>query len=89
MAFTFTENRSSQDELDVTATCLDPDTSGVYTYPIQDFDDEPSVSIVTLGTGFYTGSWRVTVTRTSLTITKLAAGGTASGGARLFIKRGR
>ena len=90
MAFTFTENRRTNDEIDVTVTCLDTDLSGVYTFPLTDFDDVPSASLVPLGAGFVAGSWRISaLSRAALTITKLVAGGTASGGARLFIKRGR
>ena len=90
MAFTFTVNRSTNDELDITVAALDPDTSGAYTFPPTNLKEIPSVSLVPLGTGFFAGSWRVSaVTPTGLTITKLGAGGTASGGARLFIKRPR
>ena len=90
MAFVFTLNRSTNDELDVTVDALDPDTSGVYTFPQTDFKEVPSASLVPLGAGFYVGSWRVSaVSRTALTITKLGAGGSASGGVRLFIKRPR
>lgn len=90
MAFTFTQNRATRDELDYTVTALDTDASGVLTFPINDFDDVPSVAIVPLGTGYYGGSWRVSaLSRTALTITKTVAGSTSAGGARLFIKRGR
>ena len=90
MAFVFTENRRSEDELDLTVTALDGDASGSHTFTIADFDDVPSVSLVPLGTGFYVGSWRVSaLSRTAVTLTKLPGGGTASGGARLFVKRGR
>ena len=90
MAFTFTENRATRDELDYTVAALDADASGALTFPISDFDDVPSVSLVPLGAGYYDGSWRVSaLSRTAMTITKVVAGGSASGGARLFIKRGR
>ena len=90
MAFTFTLVRSSNDELDVTVAALDPDTSGIYTFPPTNFKEVPSASLVPLGSGFYVGSWRVSaISATALTITKLGAGGSASGGARLFIKRPR
>ena len=90
MAFAFTENRSTNDELDLTVTALDPDTSGAYTFALGDFKEIPSVSLVPLGTGFFVGSWRITaISPTALTVTKLGAGGTASGGARMFIKRPR
>ena len=90
MAFAFTQNRATRDELDYNVTALDTDASDALTFPIQDFDDVPSVSLVPLGTGYYVGSWRVSaLSRTALTITKTVAGGSASGGARLFIKRGR
>ena len=90
MAFLFTLNRSTNDELDVSVAALDPDTSGVYTFPPTNLKEVPSVSLVPLGSGFYVGSWRVSaVSATAATITKLSAGGSASGGARMFIKRPR
>ena len=90
MAFTFTVNRRTNDELDLSVAALDSDTNGVYTFPATNYKEAPSASLAPLGTGFFVGSWRISaMTPTNLTITKLGAGGTASGGARLFIRRPR
>ena len=90
MAFTFTLNRSTNDELDVTVAALDTDANGSYTFPPSNLKEVPSASLVPLGSGFFDGSWRVSaISSTALTVTKLVAGGTATGGARLFIKRPR
>lgn len=90
MAFTFTLNRRTADHLDYTVAALDGDASGALTFPVIDFDDVPSVTLVPLGIGYYDGKWYVSaLSRTAVTITKLAAGGSASGGVRMFIKRGR
>lgn len=90
MAFTFTEVRASRDELDYTVAALDTDPSGTLTFPIQDFDDIPSVSLTPTGTGFFVGNWRVSaLSRAALTITKDVLAGSAAAGARLNVKRGR
>ena len=95
MAFTFTINRQTNDELDVTVTALDTDAAGTFTYPAlfqvgKSAGDVPMVTMTPLGSGFFTGSWFVSaLSRTALTITKGVVGGSASGGVRLFLKAPR